>query len=796
MNDGRRPSLTADTSELHVVPVDRPALPPTFRRRAAGVAAGALVAASLPLIAGPASGATTVAPPALTVTTPQLITEGLSTPYSFTGRIQNPTDANGGVDHPRSLVDFTLSGARGLVASEVTLKYDAGGGNYQPVPLTDGANGTITGSFGPANGFDVPPGYDATTNFQVGIANGATSSGPDFLTLATSLDDISGTAPAALASAVNRVELADAGSTTLRVAVPTNIGLGGDPRDFTAQLDNGGAQMNSVRIDFKLAGVAGLSPDTVALSYQIPQGQSGAGSYAPISLTQDSDGTSLDGYFGPQDGFPLPMNYYAVTPFRIRVLTPVSPGTLTTTSTLVMRSGTGATGSSTPTSTKDTRNTVLARPILGFASPTTIINGGPPAALAVAAVNNTGSSFSAVQVDLSLRGPSALKAAQLKLERLDQASGSYQAVTLSDAADGSITASIPLQATLVSPGSAVANLRLSAVTGAPAADITTTATLDNGSAMPFIALAAPITRTTSLITVPGAPTLTAASPGSGSLSATFTAPSTTGNSAITSYVVTASAGGQVVTAIGTSSPITVSGLTNGTTYSVVVQAVNAAGTSAVSNAISAAPVAATLTSATVTLVTSQVFVKLGQPTTYSGIITRGNAPAPLGTPVVLTERYVDGKPVPVGIALTTAGGNYTFTARPLYIGEVTATALGASSASVSSRVILTYRLARAYAKRGRLTVNAETRPGFITSSSRQERVQILLVDTRGRQRAVLATVNAAQRKFFPGEAQGTNAISYTSSRALPKGTYRVVVKVIGTPVNTGASSSPISVRVA
>ena len=45
---------------------------------------------------------------------------------------------------------------------------------------------------------------------------------------------------------------------------------------------------------------------------------------------------------------------------------------------------------------------------------------------------------------------------------------------------------------------------------------------------------------------------------------------------ITGYVVTRSPGG--VTTSGTASPITVPGLTNGTTYTFTVRAVNAAGT--------------------------------------------------------------------------------------------------------------------------------------------------------------------------------------------------------------------------
>ena len=88
------------------------------------------------------------------------------------------------------------------------------------------------------------------------------------------------------------------------------------------------------------------------------------------------------------------------------------------------------------------------------------------------------------------------------------------------------------------------------------------------------------------MTVPGAPTGVTAVAGDGQATVSFTAPADNGGGAITEYVVTATPGGK--TATGTSSPITVTGLTNGTSYTFTVQAVNKAGTgeaSAESNAV-------------------------------------------------------------------------------------------------------------------------------------------------------------------------------------------------------------------
>ncbi|MBA3041593.1 MAG: fibronectin type III domain-containing protein, partial [Rhizobiaceae bacterium] len=72
--------------------------------------------------------------------------------------------------------------------------------------------------------------------------------------------------------------------------------------------------------------------------------------------------------------------------------------------------------------------------------------------------------------------------------------------------------------------------------------------------------------------VPGQPTIGTASAGEGEASVSFTAPASNGGSSIMGYTVTAAPGGQ--TGTGSSSPITVAGLTNGTAYTFTVTATN------------------------------------------------------------------------------------------------------------------------------------------------------------------------------------------------------------------------------
>jgi uncharacterized protein (TIGR02145 family) len=86
-------------------------------------------------------------------------------------------------------------------------------------------------------------------------------------------------------------------------------------------------------------------------------------------------------------------------------------------------------------------------------------------------------------------------------------------------------------------------------------------------------------------TVPGAPTAVIATAGNASASIAFLAPSNNGGSTITSYTVTSNPGG--ITGTGSGSPITVTGLTNGTSYTFTVVATNSVGSSVASSASTA-----------------------------------------------------------------------------------------------------------------------------------------------------------------------------------------------------------------
>lgn len=83
---------------------------------------------------------------------------------------------------------------------------------------------------------------------------------------------------------------------------------------------------------------------------------------------------------------------------------------------------------------------------------------------------------------------------------------------------------------------------------------------------------------------PGVPTIGAASVGLGTATISFDPPASNGGAAITGYTATCMPGS--ITATGTASPLTVTGLSNGATYSCSVAATNSAGTGTASAAVS------------------------------------------------------------------------------------------------------------------------------------------------------------------------------------------------------------------
>ena len=173
-----------------------------------------------------------------------------------------------------------------------------------------------------------------------------------------------------------------------------------------------------------------------------------------------------------------------------------------------------------------------------------------------------------------------------------------------------------------------------------------------------------------------APVVGLVTPGNGSATVAFTAPENNGGSVVTAYTVNCSG----YTASGTSSPITVSGLTNGSVYTCTVTATNGAGTSAPSAASNAA-------------------TPIGPPNSFALTGPNGGAigavsgaftvtPFSLYTGTIIVTPIGGGLTAPVTLTFSNSAAPQTFTITPTAVGPVILTA--SNSGALSNPPAFTY----------------------------------------------------------------------------------------------------------
>ena len=173
--------------------------------------------------------------------------------------------------------------------------------------------------------------------------------------------------------------------------------------------------------------------------------------------------------------------------------------------------------------------------------------------------------------------------------------------------------------------------------------------------------------------IPGAPTIGTPTAGDGQATVAFTAPTSSGGSAIISYTAScAVSGNSPVTRSGNSSPITVTGLTNGALYQCSVTATNANGTGPTSASAGVTPAAGPVTLVGVqsrkihnTAGTFDIPINFG--VALAGLVSVEPRSIGAGHTIVFqftgpitsagTVSVVDAVPVAVGSAMTSFSGN-------------------------------------------------------------------------------------------------------------------------------------------
>ncbi|WP_338554319.1 S-layer homology domain-containing protein [Paenibacillus sp. KS-LC4] len=159
--------------------------------------------------------------------------------------------------------------------------------------------------------------------------------------------------------------------------------------------------------------------------------------------------------------------------------------------------------------------------------------------------------------------------------------------------------------------------------------------------------------------VASAPTHVTAVASNGQAVVSFNAPADDGGNTITSYVVTASPGN--IIASGTTSPITVTGLSNGTSYTFTVKAINAVGSSASSEASAAVtPYSSSSSSSNTTTTTNTALdLQLNGKTVDVGTVVTTKQNEQLVTTVTLDKNKLENQLLQQGTQIASISVNRT-----------------------------------------------------------------------------------------------------------------------------------------
>ncbi|HVU73286.1 MAG TPA: fibronectin type III domain-containing protein, partial [Mycobacteriales bacterium] len=282
--------------------------------------------------------------------------------------------------------------------------------------------------------------------------------------------------------------------------------------------------------------------------------------------------------------------------------------------------------------------------------------------------------------------------------------------------------------------------------------------------------------------VPDAPVASSVTAGNGRITLAFSTPASNG-SPITGYTVTATpldaASGSARKVTGTGSPVTVTGLTNGAAYSLVVHATNAIG-----DGPDSAPIVGVAGIAQgVSLLLSHNPVPVGHPLQFYGYVVDHSVPLP-HTAVVLQQRLSKTKTNSLATVTTDAQGRFTYSLRLVHTGAVRAHAQIEGKTSYSkellAKIAFVLLKVKAVISHGHVVIT-----GFITPGSPSpfgeapDRVAIYRSNAKGVKLAYIG--DAKLTKTAKGAAK--TGFTYDHKASVLAGSTYVYVNPLGTRAN-------------
>jgi hypothetical protein len=222
--------------------------------------------------------------------------------------------------------------------------------------------------------------------------------------------------------------------------------------------------------------------------------------------------------------------------------------------------------------------------------------------------------------------------------------------------------------------------------------------------------------------------------------------------------------------------ITLPGLKNNVTYEAIVRAVNAVGVGAVSAPVRVTPLLpggpTSPVGVKVTLGATKATVPSGGAVILSGLVTRNGDPQQ-GMKVRVTFKGADKVKKVIGTVTTDTFGGWQLTAKPgikgAWVAEVTSVAPAVTSESFPIQVTAVVKGVKSRVANRAVTVTGLHAPALkLSSKVRAPKLQVQIVDSKGKIKKVLVTGNARQA------TRSGNPFTLVTKPLAP-GTYRIRV---------------------